>query len=284
MFFPLNMKKIKRLIKKCLQLFNVEIKHIRHSSSKQIPFYNDLDEDLAYEYNAEALEAIKIVRKQTMSPYINLETLYEQVVYIEKNHIEGNYIECGVWKGGAVGLMALANLKYGSYRRDLCLFDIFDDICEPDPANDGAQAVKEFNQLTGKKQQFSGKLSSVKGVYKSLGGAGSLIENKKLLEEIIHYPRVNIHYYQGWFQDTVLNAGRKIEKIAILRLDGDLYASIKVCINGLYDKLVKGGIIIIDDYGSYDGCRKAIDEFRNENNITTFMNYSNAFCRYWFKE
>lgn len=278
------MKKITRLIKKILRFIHIEIRYVNRSSKDTISFHTDFNENLAYEYNREALEAIKIIRKQSMSPYINLETLYEQVVYCEKNQIDGDFVECGVWKGGAVGVMALANLKYGKYKRNLRLFDIFDDICEPDPLFDGNNSTYEFNKLTGRKQQYSGKLSSVKGVYQSLGGAGSLDENKKLLEETIGYPNDNIHYYQGWFQDTIPNTVGEIEKIAILRLDGDLYASIKVCINGLYDKLVKGGIIIIDDYGSYEGCRKAVDEFRSARGITTFMNYSNAYCRYWIKE
>jgi O-methyltransferase len=269
---------IKRFISKILGRFGYSIiKEINR------PGNIDYGSGLGYEIGKEADPYIKVVRNNTMIPYINLLTLFEQVLFCERNDIEGDYVECGVWKGGAVGLMALANLHYGKYRRNIHLFDIFDDICAPDPNIDGEKALRETRKFMKGDVKFSGELVPLKGVYESNGGPGTIEENIKLLEEIIKYPKDKINYHKGWFQETVPETSKTIKKIAILRLDGDWYASTKVCLEFLYDKVIEGGIIIIDDYGCYEGCKKAVDEFFIKRNIIVLMNYSNSTCRYWIK-
>ena len=85
-----------------------------------------------------------------MMPRINLQTLFEQAIYCEKRDIAGDFVECGVWKGGAVGMMALASKQFGKKPRNLHLFDAFDDICEPDPKVEGEKALNDFKKFTGK--------------------------------------------------------------------------------------------------------------------------------------
>ena len=68
-----------------------------------------------------------------------------------------------------------------------------------------------------------------------------------------------------------------------MRLDGDWYASTKVCLDNLYQLVIPGGVIIVDDYGAYDGCRIAVDEFIKENRITPFINFVDNECIYWVK-
>lgn len=107
-------------------------------------FYRtDYDHSLGFRFEKEANEYIKQVRNNTMLPYIRLVTLYQQVVHCEQSGVSGSFVECGVWKGGSVGLMALANLRNGTARRHIHLFDAFDDICEPDRVLDGDAVVKE---------------------------------------------------------------------------------------------------------------------------------------------
>jgi O-methyltransferase len=278
---------MKKIIQKLFRSVGFEVRRReknKERTSMEVAFHSDLDKNLNHDYNSEAFEQIKIVRKNTMMPYVNLVSLYEQVVYVEQRQIEGDFVECGVWKGGSVGLMALANLKHAGKRRTLHLFDIFDDICEPDPAIDGELAVKEAKEFTGNKSMnVSGKLKPMVGFYDQFGGKGTLEENRSLLEEVIKYDKKKIFYHKGWFQDIVPVAKNEINKIAILRLDGDYYASTKVCLDNLYEKVVPSGLIIIDDYGTYEGCKKAVDEFREKNNIKSFLHYSNSDCRYWFK-
>ncbi len=78
---------------------------------------------------------LEVVRDFTMLSRRRLLSLYECVISCEQNDVEGDYVECGVWKGGAVGLMALANLRYGRAKRHLHLFDSFEGIPEPDEAS-----------------------------------------------------------------------------------------------------------------------------------------------------
>ena len=237
-----------------------------------------------YDYAAEGAVAIDICGDYSMMPRINLQTLFEQAVYCEKKEIEGDFVECGVWKGGAVGIMAIANKQFGKRPRTLHLFDSFDDICEPDPKVDGEKALQDIKKFTGKNaSEFTGTLKALKGIYNSHGGHGTIDICNNLLVKKIGYDSRKIIYYKGWFQDTLPTNAEGIEKIAILRLDGDWYESIKVCLEYLYDKVQKGGIIVIDDYGYYEGCTKAVDEFLLKRDIKTFLAYSNIGCRYFVK-
>ena len=243
----------------------------------------NLDERLGYELEDEAVECIFIIRYNTMLSKRKLVTLYQQAAYCERYDIPGAFVECGVWKGGAIGLMALANLRKTTQRRHMHLFDAFQDICEPDAAVDGPRAIQEIRQFTGKGGQTSGKLEAVRGYYDFLGGPGSLEENKRLFEDTICYPREYVHYHLGWFQKTLPRDHLDVGPIAILRLDGDWYASTKVCLEYLYDKVVPGGIVIIDDYGTYEGCRKAVDEFMARENVKAYLAPVDSDCRFMVK-
>jgi hypothetical protein len=194
----------------------------------------------------------------------------------------GSLVECGVWKGGAVGLMALANLKRGRERRDIHLFDAFDQICEPDQAVDGEKAVRETRQLS-PGGGVEGKLKPLEGFYDSMGGPGSVEGNRDLLVRQLGYDADKLFFHKGWFQDTLPDDAPKMGPIAVLRLDGDWYASTKVCLEHLYDKVAPGGFVVIDDYGCYEGCRKAVDEFRKERGITAFLSHVDETGRYWIK-
>jgi O-methyltransferase len=237
---------------------------------------------LGYELEAPALAAIAKVRPYTMLPPERLITLYQQAAHCEKTGLQGAFVECGVWKGGSVALMALANLGQGVARRDLHLFDAFTDICEPDQAVDGERAIREV-KAWGKGAGATGKLAPVTGFYDSMGGAGTLAGNKELLEKTVGYPAQKLHYHVGWFQDTLPSAASDIGPIALLRLDGDWYASTKVCLERLYDQVVPGGFVIVDDYGAYEGCRKAVDEFRASRKISAYLSHIDAEARYWIK-
>jgi hypothetical protein len=186
-------------------------------------------------------------------------SLYQCVRACEESELAGDYVECGVWRGGAVGLMALGNLRYGKARRHLHLFDTFEGIPEPDAAVDGSRAVDEARKLG---VGTTGRLTCNPQFYNNMDReVGTIETNKTLLEQVIAYDPNLIHYYKGFFQDTVPEAARAIDSIAILRLDGDWYSSTKVCLDYLYTKVVQGGFVIIDDYGAYEGCKKAVDEF-----------------------
>jgi hypothetical protein len=239
-----------------------------------------LQANIGMELEKEAQTQIKVIQKHTMLTYPRMVSLYNQAVFCEQNGIDGAFVECGVWKGGAVGLMALANLKHGIKRRNLYLFDAFDDICEPDASIDGERAVRELEML-GYNAATSGRLSPIRGIYDALGGHGTIEECKKLLGDTINYPGDNIYFVKGWFQDTLPLVSTKMEPIAILRLDGDWYASTKVCLEHLCHRVVSGGFVIIDDYGHYEGCKRAVDEFLGNRGVRSFLHYVDYSARYW---
>lgn len=243
----------------------------------------DVNRRLGYYQEEEANAAIVKVRAHTMLPYVRLVTLYQQVVHCERLGIRGAFVECGVWKAGAVGLMALANLSHGRERRLLHLFDAFDDICEPDPDRDGKRALDETRRFAGEKEPLSGRLRPLKGIYDPFGGHGTLPECRRLLVETLRYPAESIRFHPGWFQDTLPEAASTVGAIALLRLDGDWYASTKICLDHLYDRVAPGGFVIVDDYGYYDGCRQAVDDFRAERAIGTFLTQVDFGCVYWIK-
>ncbi|HXI69239.1 MAG TPA: TylF/MycF/NovP-related O-methyltransferase [Verrucomicrobiae bacterium] len=85
-----------------------------------------------------------------------------------------------------------------------------------------------------------------------------------MLTKEIGYDPGFLHFLKGWFQETMPKDSSQISQIAILRLDGDWYDSTRVCLEFLYDKVVPGGFVIIDNYGAYEGCRKAVAEFRQK--------------------
>jgi len=236
---------------------------------------------MGYDLEDEARELITVVRANTMLTYERLVTLYQQVVYCENNGIHGAYVECGTWKGGAVGLMALANMKHSTSRRHLHLFDSFEGICEPDADVDGARALEDMRSVGG---GTAGRLIPVKNFYEThCGGLGTFEANQMLLEQNIGYDPTYIHYHKGWFQETMPVCAPHTGDIAILRIDGDWYASTKVCLEHLFKHVVKGGFIIIDDYGYYEGCRKAVQDFLTHEGITPYLNHIDAPARYWIK-
>jgi O-methyltransferase len=272
---------MKRFVQKIFNFLGLHIS--KFGKRENVSFYDDYNKKIGYEFEKEANEVIKIVRKQTMLPYINLVTLYEQVLHCERNNIEGDFIECGVWKGGAIGLMAFANMQYSRQRRTLHLFDVFDDISAPDEIIDGKKAIEDIKELAGVNANIHGELKSQKGIYDKFGGHGTIEECQFLIEKIINYPENKVNYHKGWFQETLPEKANSIDKIAILRLDGDWYASTKICLEYLFDKVVPGGFIIIDDYGLYSGCKKAVDEFLKKQGANYYINYSSWACRYIIK-
>jgi hypothetical protein len=224
---------------------------------------------LHYDDEEAARQAVRVVDEYTMLSYERLVTLYQQVRYIDRARIPGCLVECGTWRGGAVGMMALAHMSVGRPFRHLFLFDSFEGLPEPDREKDGKDAV---HYARGK---ASGALLSIDQC------VGSLEINKHLLNEIIGYPQELTHYYVGWFQETVPRAAQEIEPISLLRLDGDWYESTKICLEAFFPKMSSGAIVIIDDYGKWSGCRRAVDEFMGTLDRPLLLNHIDAAGRYF---
>ena len=226
-----------------------------------------------YNQEQEAVrKASSIVMSHTMLPLSRLASLWAQVRHVDRHSIAGSLVECGVWKGGAAGLMALAHLHNQTPpSRDLHLFDSWEGMPEPRAEVDGQRAS---NYASG---QASGALKPVGQCL------SSMVEASDLLDVTIGYPRNLLHYYKGWFQETIAKNARSLEPIALLRLDGDWYDSTKICLEELYPRVSKNGVVVIDDYWDWAGCRLAVDEFIAGLPTPIRLHNVEHSCPYWIK-
>lgn len=182
---------------------------------------------------------------------------------VDLRKLPGAIVECGVWKGGCSASMLLAIQESGSMR-PLWAFDSFQGLPRP-TAEDGEFAKRKSDEWGG-------------------GGCETTEEDfRETLFGIACLKDENVHIRKGWFQDTLPRHKNEIGPIAILRLDGDWYESVMVCLEHLYELVVPGGYILIDDYGFWEGAQKATDEFREKLGIRSPLITTDHDERYWIK-
>ena len=212
----------------------------------------------------------------TNAKLLNLKMCLE---YVINNKTKGDIVECGVWKGGAMAYSALI-LKEKKVFKKIYLYDLFDHCPQPDKKHDGIRAIKEAGI-----NESEGLLKPIKNAYnnKLHNGPGNENDVMDLLEKKIGYPFEKIILTKGYFQETLLVNENLPVKISLLRLDGDWYSSTKVCLESLYHLVVKDGIIIIDDYFAYEGCKKAVDEFLHNQKRKPLLHSLNDSLLYWIK-
>ncbi len=197
-------------------------------------------------YDAEAVEIIRRVRPRTMTGHEKLYALVNATRYVVQHELPGAFVECGVWRGGSMQAAALALQHLGVTDRDLHLYDTFEGMPPPtehDMRHDGRTAADLL--------ETSAKTTAV-WAYASLDDV-----REGMVE--VGYPTERIHYHEGKVEETIPDNAP--DEIAILRLDTDWYESTKHELEHLYDRLVVGGVLILDDYGHWEGARLATDEF-----------------------
>jgi hypothetical protein len=228
--------------------------------------------------NLAQLSAVFKVLPNTMLPLPRLFDAYDAVVSINKEGIQGDIVECGVWNGGCVGLMALANLKVPGPKRRFHLFDSFKGL--PQPSSHDVEIAATFRrQHPNIPLQDEGN-SELMPIEACVGYSQPVVED--FLVQHLGINRKDLEFHVGWFQDTVPCASKTIKDIALLRLDGDWYESTKISLEGLYEKVVKNGYIIIDDYGTFSGCATAIDDFFDKNGRPN-LQHSDSECVFFRK-
>ena len=189
---------------------------------------------------------VRAVLPFTMTSMDKLHATVTAARYVARYDIPGDIVECGVWRGGSMHAIARTLDSVGVHDRELYLYDTFEGMTAPteeDVRHDGATAAAELARLP--------KNSSV--------WAHASLEDVQAAVEDVPYPSERVHYVQGPVEETV--PAVLPERIALLRLDTDWYASTVHELAHMYDRLVPGGVLMIDDYGHWQGSRQATDEF-----------------------
>ncbi len=207
------------------------------------------------DFRKDEVEVISAVRPWTMTSVERIYALIQAVRYMSANGIAGNIVECGVWKGGSMAAIARTLLHLQDTSRELYLFDTFEGMPRP----------------TAKDVDYSGKHAAEV----LLEDAGSRCADAPLdqVKEVLYgtgYPRERIHFIQGRVEETIPASAPK--SISLLRLDTDWYTSTKHELVHLFPRLARAGVIIVDDYGHWEGSRQACDEYFKQNCIPILLN------------
>ena len=204
------------------------------------------------------IETVRFVRPYTMTSPERIRALCSAVRYIEQAGIDGAVVECGVWRGGSMMAVARTLTNLGSSHRDLFLFDTFEGMTEPGP-HDVALTGETAKSLLAQRDRTEDDLvwcyAPVERVAKALRLTG--------------YPTGLLHLIPGRVEETLATAAP--ERIALLRLDTDWYESTRQEMDVLFPRLARGGVLIIDDYGHWQGARRAVDEYVNSHQLKLLL-------------
>ena len=197
---------------------------------------------------------------ETMVGRKRLDNVRYAVETVLADGVPGDLIETGVWRGGVTILMRGILEAWGDPDRQVWVADSFEGLPAPN--------VEDYPDDEG---------HDLSGVSTLMVGADIVRANfdrYDLLDD-------RVRFLEGWFADTLAPA--PIEQLAVLRLDGDLYESTMDALVPLYDKVSPGGFVVVDDYGAWEPCRKAVDDFRSDRGITDEIHEVDWTGVYWRK-
>ena len=197
----------------------------------------------------QAIDIFRRVEPFTMIGFERLFSLITAVRYVERNTIMGAFVECGVWQGGASAASVMTLESLGAGPRDIYLFDTFEGMSKPTDedktfADDGA--TDKFQKTRTGEESSDWCCAS----------QGEVEDNLRRLD----LDPTAFHFVKGRVEDT-LPERAPLGDIALLRLDTDWYKSTQHELIYLFPKLATGGVMIVDDYGDWQGARQAVDEY-----------------------
>lgn len=249
---------ILKLINNVVKNFGYEI--INNIDKEGIP--NDIiDAEFRHIYN--------LCKEYSLCAVTPMFALFKSIEYIVKNHIEGDFVECGVYKGGSTMLMAHTLRHFNQTNRKIYLYDTFEGMSSPtkrDVSIDG----KHAGELLDKGDKTTNEVWCF-----------SPIDEVRKNMESTSYPMDNLFFVQGKVEDTI--PGTVPDRIALLRLDTDWYESTRHELQHLYPILSQNGVLIIDDYGYWRGAREAVDEYFKNNSTNLLLNRIDAAVRLCIK-
>lgn len=199
-------------------------------------------------------DTVQFVQPYTMTSPERIHALCSAIRYVEQARIEGAVVECGVWRGGSMMAVARTLINCGRTDRALYLFDTFEGMTKPGPLDislNGDSAENLLKRSARTEEDTLWCYAPIERVVESLA--------------LTQYPTSHLHLVPGPVEQTL--AVSAPEQIALLRLDTDWYASTKHELEVLFPKLSPGGVVIIDDYGHWQGARRAVDEYLQQHQI-----------------
>jgi hypothetical protein len=251
------MKFMKNIIKRSINNFGFDM--VRYSPASELINKPAKTEEFPSDFNPEEINIIRDACRYTMTSTERLYTLIQAVKYISTNNIDGDIVECGVWKGGSMMAIAKTFIDLGDESRNLYLFDTFSGMTEPSDKDIDFRGINASTLLQ----------ESEKEDEKSVWCYASL----ELVKEVMSktgYDNRKIHFIKGKVEETI--PSHAPDCISLLRLDTDWYESTRHELIHLFPRLSKNGVLIIDDYGHWKGSKLATDEYFSQNNIKIFLN------------
>jgi O-methyltransferase len=199
---------------------------------------------------------VEAILPYTLTGVARIQALIDAVRYCVDRGVPGALAECGVWRGGSVLAMILTLQELGVHDRDIHLYDTFEGMTPPskhDVSPFEAPAATTWNEAERRRDKpwshyFPPELVAEDTVRATLLATG--------------YPEERLHFVRGPVEETL--PGQAPETLALLRLDTDWYESTRHELRHLYPRLSAGGVLIVDDYGHWQGCRRAVDEYFRE--------------------
>jgi O-methyltransferase len=228
-------------------------------SRLQEQFLLDTGIESAADLDPRFLGIYKRCQDHTLTSFKAMYAIYEAALYVAKAGIAGDFVECGVWKGGSSMIVALALLQLKSRHRNLYLYDTYQGMPETG-GHDGTLGGNPFQLAMYISTRLRGGHSGV--FYAD-------VEEVSRNMQSTGYPQDHVFLIKGMVEETI--PFRAPEQISLLHLDSDLYQSTYHELTHLYPRLTKGGILIVDDYGSWKGSRKATDQYFAEHGISMLL-------------
>ena len=186
---------------------------------------------------------------ETMTSPERIYAVWQSVRYVVSNHIPGDFVECGVWRGGSTMMAALTFLFCAAGSRPLWLYDTFEGVSPPGEVDVEAISGRPAATILNAEPRHEGRNTW------SIAGRQIVEANMAATG----YPRHLLRFVEGRVEETLRTT--RPEAISILRLDTDWYESTRLELEELWPLLSPGGVLIVDDYGWWRGARKAVDDY-----------------------
>jgi hypothetical protein len=238
------------LLKKCLA--RTLFPDANYNMDMQIVPYDPEARRLGHLWPTEALTLVGVER---------LNLVEKACLDVVANNIPGDFVECGVWRGGCSILMRAVLAETGDETRRVWLFDSFEGLPKPEAPQDAGDRMHEYSY-------FAVPLETVQDNFRAF----DLLDGR-------------VYFRKGWFKDTLpqpgIPYGDDLEQISVLRLDGDMYDSTMLALENLYPRLSPGGYCLVDDYGALRGCRQAVKDYRQKRAIHIPLRWIDWTGVYW---